>query len=197
MAGAGAQDGQHAASLPKQVSAAELRACLHVSAAHRTPRSLVPTTHARPLPRPRVRGGEVAPSAAGSSRFPARSCVGLGAAMWVQPRLTRARAAATTTAARQGRCQEAGDMLDEPQEDMQAAGHCAVALSAPQDDRSGTKDCCRIRRSHARSTSPWGETRSRLPLNAFHERAQTVWLAGAVHLLGDPWLRICRDQHGY
>jgi hypothetical protein len=63
MAGAGAQDGQHAASLPKQVSAAELRACLHVSAAHRTPRSLVPTTHARPLPRPRVRGGEGAPCA--------------------------------------------------------------------------------------------------------------------------------------
>jgi hypothetical protein len=27
-------DGLHAASLPKQVSAAELRACLHVSSAH-------------------------------------------------------------------------------------------------------------------------------------------------------------------
>jgi hypothetical protein len=37
MAGGGhdvCADGLHAASLPKQVSAAELRACLHVSSAH-------------------------------------------------------------------------------------------------------------------------------------------------------------------
>ena len=71
---------QHAASLPKQVSAAELRACLHVSASRAHARAALargPSSVCAPrLPRP-------------CRALPAFAlCIALGIAMWMQRRLT-------------------------------------------------------------------------------------------------------------